>query len=116
MLCISSPRPLTPPLACMCVQPISWIAACRYEREFNKGHRPLLKAVLQHDETAAAAMVLMVASVHLPPPNNGTPREQHQQQRQRQLQQPPREQGRRGGRGGGGTGQDAPVVTVSALL
>lgn len=40
---------------------------CRYEREFNRGHRPLLKAVLQHDEVASAAMVLMVASVHLPP-------------------------------------------------
>ncbi|KAL4436872.1 hypothetical protein ABPG75_004011 [Micractinium tetrahymenae] len=41
---------------------------CRYEREFNRGHRLLLKAVLQHDEVASAAMVLMVASVHLPLP------------------------------------------------
>lgn len=47
------------------------LITCRYEREFNRGHRPLLRAVFQHDEVASAAMVLMVASVHLPP---GAPR------------------------------------------
>ena len=35
----------------------------RYEREFNKGHRPLLKAVFHQDESAAAVAVYMVASV-----------------------------------------------------
>ncbi|EFN50600.1 hypothetical protein CHLNCDRAFT_59486 [Chlorella variabilis] len=43
----------------------------RYEREFNRGHRPLLKALLQQDEVASAAMVLMVAAVLLPAPGSG---------------------------------------------
>jgi hypothetical protein len=35
----------------------------RYEREFNRGHRPLLKTVFHQDESAAAVAVYMVASV-----------------------------------------------------
>ena len=48
-------------------------ASPRYEREFNRGHRPLLKALLQQDELPAIAMVLAVASLHLPPaPSDGS--------------------------------------------
>ena len=36
---------------------------CRYEREFNHGHRPWLKAVLQHDASSAELAVLLVASI-----------------------------------------------------
>lgn len=35
----------------------------RYEREFNRGHRPFLKAVFNQDESAAALAVYMVASI-----------------------------------------------------
>jgi len=35
----------------------------RYEREFNRGHRPLLKALFNQDESAAALAVYMVASI-----------------------------------------------------
>ena len=67
----------------------------RYEREFNRGHRPLLKALLQQDEVASAAMVLMVAAVLLPAPGSGG------------VQQQPQQAGRAlpggAGRGGGGS-------------
>ena len=35
----------------------------KYEREFNRGNRPVLKAILQHDAPAGAPMVALVASL-----------------------------------------------------
>ena len=42
-------------------RPLSML--CRYEREFNHGKRPMLKAVLEQDHPASRPMVL--ASVPL---------------------------------------------------
>lgn len=45
----------------------------RYEREFNRGHRPLLKSILQHDEPAHLPMVLLVASIRTQPSGGARP-------------------------------------------
>lgn len=36
---------------------------CRYEREFNHGKRPMLKAVLEQDHPATRPMVLCISAI-----------------------------------------------------
>ena len=50
---------------------ISW--CCRYEREFGRGHRAVLRKVLEQDEGAGLPMVLCIAAILQPPPGAGLP-------------------------------------------
>jgi hypothetical protein len=35
----------------------------RYEREINRGHRPVIKKILQQDDIAAKHMVLAISEI-----------------------------------------------------
>jgi len=42
------------------------VCQCRYEREYGKGHRSVLKKVLEQDERPSRAMILCVAEILQP--------------------------------------------------
>lgn len=44
----------------------------RYEREFNKGLRPLLRQITAHDVPASCPMVLCISAVYWPEARMGT--------------------------------------------
>lgn len=79
------PRRLSPLSA---VISLTMSACCRYEREFNQGKRPMLKAVLEQDQAAGRAMVLCLCSItyrgdgQLVQQAEGLPQEQQAHQRQ----------------------------------
>lgn len=52
---------------------VDGMSGCRYEREFNRGQLPLLKRILQHDDSPGGLMVLLVAAVHPVQPRGTTP-------------------------------------------
>ncbi|KAL4548303.1 hypothetical protein Ndes2526B_g00883 [Nannochloris sp. 'desiccata'] len=72
----------------------------RYEREFNRGHRPLLKAVFNQDESAAALAVYMVASIRNITTENG-------------AATTTKTTSGGGGGGGGGAGRWIPTTTTA---
>ncbi len=49
------------------------VLPCRYEREFGRGHRSVLKKVLEQDEPPQRPMVLCLAEILQPRPPTGAP-------------------------------------------